>query len=87
MSYVPFIEVTKATFDENFHPLYLIGADPDKKKAASKAVHRVAKIMAKENKKRIASNMDHVIKKSDDGDIKESFLFVGKNIAILVTLD
>ena len=67
MTYVPFIEVTKSTFDEHFHPPDLIDFDSDKKKAARKAVHRVAKLMAKENKKRIVSNMEHV-KKLDDVD-------------------
>ena len=74
MPYVPFIEVTKATFDENFHPPDLIGADPDTKKAARNVVQCVAKIMAKENKKRIVSNMDHIIKKLDDGDKREFFV-------------
>ena len=57
MPYIPFIEVNKNTFGENFHPPDLIGTDVDKKNVAREAVRTVAKIMAKENAKRIISNM------------------------------
>ena len=77
MPYIPFIEVNKNTFGENFHPPDLIGTDVDKKNVARKAVRTVAKIMAKENTKRIISNMEHVIKKFDDAD-KREFFVLGK---------
>ena len=68
MPYIPSIQVNKNTFGENFHPPNLIDTDLDKKNVTRKAVLAVAKIMAKENLKRIVSNMEHVIKKSDDAD-------------------
>ena len=79
MPYIPFIEVNKNTFGENFHPPDLIGTDVDKKNVARKAVRAVAKIMAKENTKRIISNMEHVIKKFDDADKREFFVFGKKH--------
>ena len=57
MPYIPFIEVNKNMFGENFHPPDLIGTDVDKKNVARKAVRTVTKIMAKENVHRIISNM------------------------------
>ena len=75
--YIPFIEVSKNTFRENFHPPDLIGSDLDKKNVARKAVRAVTKMMAKENLKRIISNMEHVIKKFDDAD-KREFLVLEK---------
>ena len=77
MPYIPFIEVNKNTLGENFHPPDLIGTDVDKKNVARKAVRTVAKIMAKENTKRIISNMEHVIKKFDNAD-KREFFVLGK---------
>ena len=79
MPYIPFIEVNKNTFGENFHPPDLIGTDVDKKNVARKAVRTVAKIMAKENAKRIISNMEHVIKKFDDADEREFFVLGKKH--------
>ena len=79
MPYIPFIEVNKNTFGENFHPPDLIGTDVDKKNVARKAVRTVAKIMAKENVKRIISNMEHVIKKFDDADEREFFVLGKKH--------
>ena len=77
MPYIPFIEVNKNTFGENFHPPDLIGTDLDKKTVARKAVRTVTKIMAKENLHRIISNMEHVIKKFDNAD-KREFFVLGK---------
>ena len=69
-----FHTINKNTFGENFHPADLIGTDLDKKNVARKAVRTVTKIMAKDNLKRIISNMEHVIKKFDDADKREFFV-------------
>ena len=79
MPYIPLIEVNKNAFGEKFHPPDLIGTDLDKKKAARNAVHRVPKLMAKENLKRIISNMEHVIRKFDDADQREFFVLGKKH--------
>ena len=79
MPYIPFIEVKKNTFGENLYLLDLIGTDLDKKNVARKAVRTVDKIMAKENLKRIISNMEHVIKKFDDADQREFFVLGKKH--------
>ena len=49
MPCIPFIEVNKNMFGENFHLTDPIGTDLGKKNVARKAVCAVAKIMAKEN--------------------------------------
>ena len=65
MPYVPFIEVNKKlTLEENFVPLDLIGTDQDKRRSAVNAVV----------KKRILRNLDHVIKKLEDGNDKEFYV-------------
>ena len=76
MPFIPFIEVHKNTFGENFHPPDLIGTDLDKKNVARKAIRAAAKIMTKENLKRIISNMECVIKKFDDAD--KRIICIGK---------
>ena len=86
MPYIPFIEVNKNAFAENFHPPDLIGTGGGKNNVGRKAVRAVAKITAKENLKRIISNMEHVIKKFDDANRREFFV-LGKSTMILVTLD
>ena len=74
MLYVPFIEVT---LGENFMPLDLIGTDQDKRRSAVKAVVAIWKLMCLENKKGILQNLDHVIKKLEDGNDGE-FHFCGE---------
>ena len=77
MPYIPFVEVNKNTFGENFHRPDLIGTDLDQKNVARKAVRTVTKIMAKDNLHRIISNMEHVIKKFDDPH-KRALFVLGK---------
>ena len=62
MPYIAFTEVNKETFGDAFYPPDLISLNLEKKAAARKAVIIVAKIMCKENKKRLANNLDNVIK-------------------------
>ena len=79
MPHIYFIEVNKNAFGENFHAPDLIGTDLDKKNVARKEVRAVTKILAKENLKRIISNMEHVIKKFDDADKREFFVLRKKH--------
>ena len=79
MLYIPFNELNKNTFGENFHPPDFIGTDLDIKNIATKAVRAVSKIMAKENLKQIISNIEHVIKKFDDADKREFYVLRKKH--------
>ena len=76
MLYIPFIEVNKNTFGENFHPPDLIGTDVDKKNVARKAVRTVAKIMAKENVHRIISIISNFVLGKRHNDFSNSRLIL-----------
>ena len=62
MPYVPFVEVNNEKFGDDFYPPDLASSNLEKKATARKAVINVAKIMCKENKKRLTNNFDNVIK-------------------------
>ena len=62
MPHIPFTEVNKETFGDAFYAPDLISLNLEKKAAARKAVIIVAKIMCKQNKKRLTNNLDNVIK-------------------------
>ena len=62
MPYVPFVEVNNEKFEDDFYPPDLASSNLEKKATARKAVINVAKIMCKENKKRLTNNFDNVIK-------------------------
>ena len=56
---VPFIEVRKESFGENFYPADLLSCNPEKKAVARKTVVNIAKLMVRENKERIIRNFDN----------------------------
>ena len=60
--FIPFIEVNKETFGDDFYPPDLVSSNLEKKAAARTAVINVAKIICKENKKRLTNNLENVIK-------------------------
>ena len=60
--YVPFTEVNKETFGENFYPPDLIGSNPDKKLSVRKAFRNIARMMCNENKPKIIANLENVPK-------------------------
>ena len=62
MPFMPFIEVNKETFGENFCPTDLGDGNLDKGTSAREAVPNVAKMMCEENKQRIITNMENVAK-------------------------
>ena len=62
MPFIPFIEVNKESFGENFYMTDHAGSDLDKKASARKAVWKVAKILCEENKQRVITNMENVAK-------------------------
>ena len=62
MPYIPFIEVNKETFGDDFYPPDLVSSNLEKKASARTAVINVAKIICKENKKRLTNNLENVIK-------------------------
>ena len=62
--FVPFIQVIEESSSIDFVPTDLVGSDPERKLSARKAVRNIAKMMCKENERRITQNLENVAKKT-----------------------